>query len=204
MPQITAQLNNLVISPRKVRAVTDLLKGLDVDAAIAQLRYLVRRPAKPLLKLLNSAVSNAKYSGFDKNYLYIKEIRVNEGMKLKRYKPKGFSLMMPIQKKTSHIKIVLDELPEEKKKKKEKLMAKMPKIEIPAKKPSGALRAGEKKPSFGKATEGKPPHSYMSGGGKEEKTEKPKFGREMEKVSKKGGFGGIKTWGRRLFRRKSI
>lgn len=183
MPQITAQLNNLVISTRKVRAVTGLIKGLDVDAAIAQLRYLARRPAKPILKLLNSAVSNAKYFGFDKNYLYIKEIMVNEGMKLKRYKPKGFGLSMPIQKKTSHIKIVLDELPEEKKKKKEKLIAKMPKTEIQAKKISGALRADEKK---------------------EVKIEKPKFGKEMERVSKKGGFGGIKTLGRKLFRRKVV
>lgn len=193
MPEIVAKLNHLRISPRKVRAVAGLLKGLDVDVAMAQLRYLARRPAKPLLKLLNSAVSNAKNLGFDKNYLYIKEIMVNEGMKLKRYKPKGFSLVMPIQKKTSHIKIVLDELPEEKKKKKEKLVAKMPKMEIPAKKPSGALRADEKRPSFAKASEGK-----------EVKTEKPKFGRGAEKVSKKRGFGGIKTWGRKLFRRKAI
>jgi len=181
MPQITAQLNNLVISPRKVRAVANLLKGLDVDAAIAQLRYLTRRPAKPLSKLLNSAVSNARHSGFDKNYLYIKEIMVNEGKKLKRYKPKGFSLIMPIQKKTSHIKIVLDELSEEKKKKKEKLIAKMPKVE-------------EKKPSFAKTTEAK----------KEEKIEKPKFGKETVKISRERRFGGIKTLGRRLFRRKAI
>ncbi len=158
-----------------------MLRGLDVDAAIAQLRYLTRRPAKPILKLLNSAISNAKHLGFEKDYLYIKEAMVNEGMKLKRYKPKGFSLMMPIQKKTSHIKIVLDELPEEKKKKKEKLIAKMPKIE-------------EKKLSFGKAMEDK----------KEEKIEKPKFGKETEKVPKKRGFGGIKTLGRRLFRRKVV
>ncbi|MEK7659480.1 MAG: 50S ribosomal protein L22 [Patescibacteria group bacterium] len=181
MPQIKAQLNYLRISPRKVRAVAGLLKGLDVDEAIAQLSYLTRRPTKPILKLLNSAVSNARHLGLDKNYLYIKEIMVNEGMKLKRYKPKGFSLVMPIQKKTSHIKIVLDELSEEKKKKKEKLIAKMPKVE-------------EKKPSFAKDTEGE----------KEVKIKKPKFGKEMERVSKKGGFGGIKTLGRKLFRRKVV
>ena len=65
----------------------------------------------------------------DKNYLYIKKLTVDEGIKLKRYKPKGFSLMMPIQKKTSHVSIVLEELPENRKKKKEEALARMPKIE---------------------------------------------------------------------------
>lgn len=183
MTKITAQLNHLRISPRKVRAVADLLKGLDVDLAEAQLKYLVRKPVKPLLKLLNSAASNAKHNlGLDKNYLYIKEIVVNEGMKLKRYRPKGFGLSMPIQKKTSHIKIVLDEISAEKRKKKEVFLAKLPREE------KKEIKVEEKK---------------------EIKTEqKPKTGKskkEIEKVSRPGrGFGGIKTLGRKLFRRKSI
>ena len=130
MPQVTAKLNNLRISPRKIRAVCDLLRGLEVDKAKAQLGYLVKRSARPLDKLLDSAVSNARSAfGLDKNYLYIKELTVNEGRKLKRYKAKGFGRTMPIQKKTSHVRMVLEELPEEKKKKKEALMARMPKIE---------------------------------------------------------------------------
>lgn len=182
MPQISAQLNYLRISPRKVRAVAQLLKGLDVDLAEAQLKYLVRKPSKPFLKLLNSAASNAKNNlGLDKSYLYIKEIIVNEGAKLKRYKPKGFGLPMPIQRKTSHIRIVLDEISEEKKKKKEAILAKMPRIKnVPVEKKS------EEKP-------------------KELKTEhKPKTEKEIEKGSKKGSFGGIRNLGRKLFRRKSI
>ncbi|TSC90655.1 MAG: large subunit ribosomal protein L22 [Parcubacteria group bacterium Gr01-1014_2] len=184
MTQITAQLNYLRISPRKVRAVAELLKGLDVDLAEAQLKYLVRKPAKPLLKLLNSAASNAKNNlGLDKNYLYIKNITVNEGMKLKRYKPKGFGLSMPIQKKTSHIKIVLGEISAEKRKKKEAFLAKFPRIEE-----KKGVKAEEKKEI---KTEQK------------QKIEKAK--REVEKVSRpKRGFGGIKSFGRRLFRRKSI
>ena len=182
MPQITAQLNYLRISPRKVRAVVELLKGLDVDSAQAQLRYLTKRSAKPLNKLLNSAVANARNNfGLDKNYLYIKEITVNEGMKLKRFKPKGFGLAMPIQRKTSHVKVVLDELSGEKRKKKEEAVAKMPKIE----------------PSFAKAPEGKEK--------KEVKVErKLKAKKEIEKVSKKGTFGRIKTLGRRMFQRKAV
>lgn len=181
MTQIRAKLNYLRIAPRKVRAVADLIRGLDVDLAEAQLKYLTRRPAKPLLKLLNSAVANARQdAGLNKNHLYIKEITVNEGMKLKRFKPKGFSLIMPIQKKTSHIRIVLDELSEEKKKKKDELMAKLPKLEIP--KETTPLKAE-----------------------KEAKTEKPKFGKEKEiPAAKRGKFGGIKSLGRRIFSRKAV
>ena len=130
MTQISAQLNYLRISPRKVRAVADLIRGQDVDLAQAELRYVTKRSAKQILKLLNSASANAKSNlGLDKNYLYIKEIIVNEGPKLKRFKPKGFGMVMPIQKKTSHIKIVLAELSGEKKKKKETALAKLPKVE---------------------------------------------------------------------------
>lgn len=186
MPQISAQLNYLRISPRKVRAVAELVKGLDVDLAQAQLRYLAGRPARPLLKLLNSAMNNAQHNfGLNKNYLYIKEIVVNEGMKLKRFKPKGFGLVMPIQKKTSHIKIVLDELSEEKRKKKEERLAKMPKVEV---KPSEEKK---KEISIDKKEAKKPAF-------------KPLAEKETERGSKKGTFGGIKTLGRRLFRRKAV
>ncbi len=184
MPQIIAKLNYLRISPRKVRAVVDLVNGLDIDLAQAQLKYSAKDAALPVLKLLNSAVSNAQNNlGLDKRFLYIKEIIVNEGMKLKRYKPKGFGLAMPIQKKTSHIKIVLDELPEAKKKKKEEILAKVPKFEETKSQPKTEEKTEEKK---------------------EMKPEKPKAKKELEKGYKKGAFGGIKTLGRRLFRRKSI
>ena len=176
-----------------------MLKGLDVDAAQAQLKYIVRRPAKPILKLLNSAVSNAKHNlGLDAGYLYIKEITVNEGMKLKRYKPKGFGLAMPIQKKTSHIRIILDELTESKRKKKEERLIKMPKpLEVKKEK---IEEKKEIEPSFAKASEGKEKKKVKV----EQKPKTEKARREIEKVSKKGVFGGIKTLGRRLFRRKSI
>lgn len=190
MAQITAQLNYLRISPRKVRAVAQLLKGLDVDLAEAQLRYLARRPARPLLKLLNSAASSAKHNlGLDKNYLYIKEIIVNEGMKLKRYKPKGFGLSMPIQRKTSHIKIVLDEISGENRKKKEAFLAKFPRTEPSLTK---APKASEKKAEEKKEVKTE----------QKQKIEKAK--KEVEGIQRKGSFGGIKTLGRRLFRRKSI
>lgn len=182
MTQISAQLNYLRIAPRKVRAVADLIRGQDLDAAQSQLKYLTKRSARPLIKLLDSAAANAWNNlGLDKSYLYIKEITVNEGPKLKRFKPKGFGMVMPIQKKTSHIKVVLAELPDEKKRKKELFLAKLPKIEV----------------SAGKAAETKKR--------KEVKAEhKPRAEKEIQKGVKKGGFGGIRSLGRKIFRRKSI
>ena len=185
MPEVKAQLNYLRISPRKVRAVTELIIGLDADEAKAYLKYVTRRPARPLLKLLNSAISNAQHNfNLNKNHLYIKRIRVDEGAKLKRFKPKGFGLVMPIQKKTSHIQLVLDELSEEKKKKKDEILSKIKKPEAEKSAPAKAKEARKEK--------------------KELKAEKPKIGKRIEKVSRKGVFGGIKTLGRRLFRRKTV
>lgn len=186
MPQITAQLNYLRIAPRKVRTVVDIIKGLDVDLAQAQLKYITKRPARSLLKLLNSAAANAQNNfGLNKNHLYIKEIIVNEGMKLKRHKPKGFGMVMPIQRKTSHIKVVLGELSQEEKKKKDEILAKMPKpAEIKKEK------VEEKK---GKDIKEKKTKAEM----------KPRMEKERKAV-RKGAFGGIKALGRRLFRRKSI
>lgn len=186
MPQIKAQLNHLRIAPRKVRAVADVIRGQDADAAKAQLKYLTRRSAAPVEKLLNSAIASAKHNlGLDENYLYIKEIVVDEGMKLKRYKPKGFGMTMPIQKKTSNVKLVLDELPEEKKKKKEALLAKRPKFEEARKEDTAVKGEIEDK----KSLKAEP---------------KLKAEKEIIKGFKRRNFGGIKTLGRKIFRRKSI
>jgi large subunit ribosomal protein L22 len=108
--QVTAQLKNLRIAPRKVRLVSNLIKGLDVTAAKSQLDHLVKRSAKPISKLLDSAVANAANNfGLIRENLFIKDIIVNEGIKLKRFRPKGFGTVSPIQKKTSSIKVILEE-----------------------------------------------------------------------------------------------
>jgi large subunit ribosomal protein L22 len=108
--QVTAQLKNLRIAPRKVRPVSDLIKGLDVSAAKSQLDHLIKKSARPILKLLDSAAANARSNfGLIKENLFIKDIIVNEGIKLKRFRPKGFGSVSPIHKKTSSIKIILEE-----------------------------------------------------------------------------------------------
>src|SRR3990167_2502583 len=83
--QIKAQLNGLRMAPRKVRAVTNLVKNKDVSNALNQLEFLMKRPVLPLIKLLNSAVANAENNfNMVKENLYIKEFLVDEGIKLKR------------------------------------------------------------------------------------------------------------------------
>ena len=110
MAIVKAQLNGLRIAPRKVRAVANLVKGKGVAEAAGQLEFYVRRTSPALLKLLNSAVANAENTyHMVKDNLYVKDFIVNEGVKLRRFKPKGFGRVSPLQKKTSLIKLVLAE-----------------------------------------------------------------------------------------------
>jgi large subunit ribosomal protein L22 len=106
---ITAKLNYLIMSPRKVRIVAKSLKGLNVSQAEKQLLFSNKKASKIILKLLKSAISNAKNKGYDEKELYIKNIIVNEGPKhLKRYYPKARGRVGQIIKKMSHIEIILD------------------------------------------------------------------------------------------------
>ena len=108
--QVTAQLNYLRIAPRKVRLVARVLRGLSVTKAESQLNFIVKRTSGPLAKLLQSAISNAENNfSLVKENLFIKELVVNEGAKIKRTMPRAMGTAGMIQKKTSHIKIVLEE-----------------------------------------------------------------------------------------------
>lgn len=104
-----AKLNYLRIAPRKVRRVASVLKGMSVIEAEAELLYRPQRAAKPLLKLLRSAIANAESQQLDKEKLYIADIRVDQGPMLKRWLPRAMGRATPIQKKSSHIFLVLKE-----------------------------------------------------------------------------------------------
>lgn len=105
-----AQLRFLRMAPRKVRSVADTLKGLSVNEAEAQLLLQPRRAAKPLLKLLRSAVSNAKNNQkLNPDILRIESIRVDNGPMLKRSLPRARGSASPIQKKMSHIYLLLSD-----------------------------------------------------------------------------------------------
>lgn len=109
MARITAQLNNLRMAPRKVRLVANLIKKHRVVDALDQLSRMAKRSSSPLTKLLKSAVANATHNlKLDADHLWIKEMCVDEGVKLKRMRPKGFGRANPIEKKTSCVSIVLE------------------------------------------------------------------------------------------------
>ena len=106
----TAQLNYLKIAPRKVRLVANSIKGLTVSEAEARLFLNSKRAAQPIIKLLRSAVSNAKNTQkLDVNKLVVKEIRVDEGPVVKRFMPRAMGRATPINKRSSHIMLILEE-----------------------------------------------------------------------------------------------
>jgi len=108
---VTAKLRHLRITPRKVRLVTDLMRGKKVEEAQNILNFTIKKAASPLLKLLRSAVANAKNSfQLDESNLYISKILVDEGPKYKRWRARARGRANQIQKKTSHITIILDEI----------------------------------------------------------------------------------------------
>lgn len=95
-----------------MRAVGDLIKGLPVDQAEAQLIHMTRRPSVSLLKLLRSAMANAKNSGHSTSSLVVESVRVDGGPMLKRYLPRARGMATPIQKKMSHVTLILAEAKE--------------------------------------------------------------------------------------------
>ena len=106
---ITANLNDYRQSPRKVRLVANLVKGKKVEEAKNSLTFLVKRAAKPLLDLIDSAVANASHNfNISSDQLYVKEFRVDAGVVLKRRMPRSRGMAYPINKRTSHVFVQLD------------------------------------------------------------------------------------------------
>ncbi|MBI5126225.1 MAG: 50S ribosomal protein L22 [Candidatus Taylorbacteria bacterium] len=105
---ITATLNNYRQSPRKVRLVAALVRGKNVVQALAILENVTKRATSPLQTLIASAVANAKHNfNIEKDALFVKEIRVDGGQILKRRMPRARGSAFPINKRTSHVSLVL-------------------------------------------------------------------------------------------------
>jgi large subunit ribosomal protein L22 len=114
---ITAKLKYLRIAPRKVRLVADLIRGKKVEEAQNVLNFTIKKSAAPVNKLLKSSLDNAKNNfKLDSSNLYISKITVDEGPKYKRWRARSRGQAFGIQKKTSHITIVLDEIIKKQKK----------------------------------------------------------------------------------------
>lgn len=111
MNQETVKLNYLHIAPRKVRQVANLLKGLTVNEAEAQLLVHPQRVSKPLLVLLRSATANAVHNKkMNSGHLMIESIRVDQGPSTKRFLPRAMGRATSILKRTSHITLILKEI----------------------------------------------------------------------------------------------
>ncbi|MFN7088351.1 MAG: 50S ribosomal protein L22 [Candidatus Paceibacteria bacterium] len=108
MPEVTAKLKYLRISPKKVRPLARLIKGMEISEAEAQLRHYHKKASLSLIKLLKSAVANAQHNfHLPKSGLYIRKITVDPGPSLKRWMPRAQGRVSPILKRTSHVTVVL-------------------------------------------------------------------------------------------------
>ncbi len=97
-------------SPRKVRLIADYIRGKKVNKALSELDFLNKRAAIIVKKLLSSAVAGAKNDfNIEKEDLFIKEVTVNKGPILHRSIPRARGRATPINKRTSHVTIVLEQ-----------------------------------------------------------------------------------------------
>ena len=98
------------ISPQKTRLVADVVRGMDVETAITTLRFMPKKAARILRKVIESAVANAdQMETIDVDSLYVKSIQVDGGPSLKRFRPRAMGRATRIIKRTSHITVVVDE-----------------------------------------------------------------------------------------------
>ena len=102
------------ISSRKARPVADLVRGRAVNAALEELGACHRRASPMLQKVIRSAMANASQDlDVDVNRLFVKDVRVDEGPTLKRWRPRAQGRVFPILKRSSHLWVILAETPAE-------------------------------------------------------------------------------------------
>lgn len=106
--EVKAHARFIRMSPRKVRLVANLIKGMPASLAETKLPFLRKDAVRPVWKLLKSAIANAAHNAnLAKDQLYVKAITVDQGPTLKRFHPRAFGKAAPIRKRTSHISIIL-------------------------------------------------------------------------------------------------
>jgi large subunit ribosomal protein L22 len=98
------------VAPRKARIIADMIRGRNVEEAISLLEFTPKRSAQIVRKVLHSAIANAEDTGdVDVDRLCVKTVTVDQGPTLKRYRPRAQGRAFRINKKTSHIVLVVDE-----------------------------------------------------------------------------------------------
>lgn len=98
------------ITPQKARLIADVVRGMDANTAITTLKFMPKKGAKILKKVIESAVANADQTNtIDVDTLYVKKILIDGGPMLKRFSPRAMGRATRILKRTSHITVVVDE-----------------------------------------------------------------------------------------------
>jgi len=143
---IKANLNHLQISPRKVRIVAKMIKNMNTKKAEQQLLHLNKRSAQPLLKLLKSALANAQHNFNieETGDFYVKNIKVDQGPMLKRWRPRAFGRAYTVRKRSSRISLEI-EIKDDKIIKKPKGEISQKKADNVVKKPSPLKENNDKK-----------------------------------------------------------
>lgn len=110
MQQAKAHARFVRIAPRKVQLVIDLIRGKKIGEAVAILRHTPKAASPIIEKVLNSAVANAEHNySLDPNNLLVSEVFVNHGPIMKRFRPRAMGRASRINKRTSHITLVVSE-----------------------------------------------------------------------------------------------
>ena len=193
--KVTATLKNLRISPRKVRLVADAVKGMNTDAAIVQIKNIIKRSSEDIEKLVMSAVANAENNfGLDRSNLYICDIQVGEGPRMKRWLPRAHGRATQILKRTSHVYLTLEEREEGKNRKSKDELEK-----------ERAKRAAEKdkmRKEYEKALK----EEEAEEGIETEEGENKNTAKTVKKAAEKGAAkkGQDNGWMKNVFQRKSV
>ena len=109
-PTVKASARELHVAPRKMRLVTNLVRGMNAVDALTQLQQANKKASPMLIKLLESAIANAKNNfSLDASHLYIKSITTDMGSVLTRYFPRARGSAFPIRRKLCHVTVVLEE-----------------------------------------------------------------------------------------------
>ena len=189
--QVRAKSKYLKISAKKIRLAAVAIKGMDVSYALDYLKFIPLKASPLIAKTLHSAIANAQHNfNLDVHNLFIKEIFVDEGTMLKRWRARAFGRATPIHKKSSHLTIILEE----------KVLGKQ---QIKSK------NAKLKEPSILKAEESVHPQKTREEGAKEEIKESRNIQKQDKKHRKEQNLKRAQNKSKaitlkKIFRRKSI
>jgi len=114
--EVSATLKYVRFSAQKARLIADQIRGLPVEKALDLLNFSVKRPAKTIKKVLESAIANAEHNeGADVDELFVSSIFINAGPTLKRIQPRAKGRADRILKRTCHITVEVSDKQEDKK-----------------------------------------------------------------------------------------